>query len=66
MRKIWRDHSLSVVLCVIGLGFLAVALSFEPGTQVWDILLGFSQGTLTVTLFYGLAGCFRERNKPED
>jgi hypothetical protein len=66
IARLWRDHSLTLVLSGVGVTLFLVALAFEPGSHGWDIFLGLSQGTLTVALFYALAGAFRERNKPED
>jgi hypothetical protein len=66
MARLWRDHSLTIILAAIGTVLFAVAMRFEQGSRGWDIVLGLSQGTLTVCLFYALAGCFREKNKPEE
>jgi thiol:disulfide interchange protein len=68
-RQCWRDHSLNIVLTTIGLVAVAVAmwLVWPLSVERWfDILSGLGIGCLTVALFYGLAGRFRERNKPEE
>jgi thiol:disulfide interchange protein len=69
VKRLWRDHSLSIILTAIGVTFVGVAvwLVWPVSRDRWfDIASGLGLGTLTVALFYGLAGCFRERNKPED
>jgi hypothetical protein len=65
-RRLWRDHSLTIVLAVLGLTATAIAFLSEPGTAWWDVFIGIGQGCLTVVLFYALAGTLRERNRPED
>lgn len=65
MRQFWRDHSLTIVLTVVGLAFLGIAIPFREGTT-FDVVVGFGHGTLTVALFNFLAIRFREIAKPED
>jgi hypothetical protein len=65
-RQFWHDHSLSVVLTVIGLGCLAAALLHSRDMRGWDIWLGLFHACAGVALLNFLAGPFRERNKPEE
>lgn len=64
--RFWRDHSLSIVLVVIGFLFLGAALLFSRDSIWWDIWLGLFHACLGVALLNLLAGPFRERNRPED
>lgn len=64
-RRIWRDHSLSIVSTVIGTGLIVWAFRFDEG-QVFDLLLGLGQGVLTAALVFILSGPLRERNRPEE
>jgi len=61
----WRDHSLTVVLAMIGLGCLGLALMLRDNDGLWDFWLGLFHATVGVALLNLLAGPFRERNKPE-
>jgi hypothetical protein len=63
--SLWRGHSLSIVLGVIGVASTLTAFQFPEG-KWFDLFLGVGQGCLTVVLFYGFAGYLREKNKPED
>jgi hypothetical protein len=66
IARLWRDHSLTIILWAIGLTLTALAFFWEPGSWGWDLFMTFGGGCSTVALFYSLAGCFRERNKPEE
>ena len=61
----WRDHSLTLVLGVLGAIMLGVAFTYPEGRQ-FDLWLGLGCGVLTVALFYFLSQFFREKAKPED
>jgi hypothetical protein len=65
VTRLWRDHSLSIVLAALGVGCIAYAFRHEEG-QWFDLWLGLGQSTLTVSLFYVLSAWLRERNRPED
>lgn len=60
----WRNHSLTIVLTVIGAATLAFAWFFED--KWWDLFSGLGQGTLTGALVFWLSRYFRETAKPED
>jgi len=64
--KFWRDHSLTVVLLIIGLLFLCIALLHSRDSIGWDIWLGLFHACVGVALLNLLAGPFRERNRPEE
>jgi len=61
MTRLWRDHSLTIVLTVIGLACLGLAF-----VHAWDFWLGLFHAAIGVALLNLLAGPFRERNKPEE
>ena len=63
--NLWRDHSLSIVLAVVGVVCIVAAFRLEPG-KWFDLWLTFGGGLLTVSLFYAAAGFLKERNRPED
>ena len=63
--KLWRDHSLTIVLWSFGLVCTATAFCFDEG-KVFDLFLGLGLGVITVALFNTLSGPLRERNKPEE
>lgn len=63
--KIWRDHSLSIVMGSIGIALTVFAFTFDAGNW-FDLFLSLGTGALTVVLMFAFAGPFRERNKPED
>lgn len=63
--KWWHDHSLTIVMTVIGIVLTATAFLFEEG-KVFDLILGLGQGTLTAALLFILQPFFRETSKPED
>jgi uncharacterized protein (DUF983 family) len=67
--RFWRDHSLTIVLSVVGLLFVGVALAVEwplDRGRWFDVWLGLGQGALTAALLFAFSGWFRERNRPED
>jgi thiol:disulfide interchange protein len=67
--KCWRDHSLTIVLTLLGLLLtgLGVWHVWPLENDRWfDIWSGLGAGTLTVALFNWLSGPLRERNKPEE
>lgn len=61
---IWRNHSLTIVLLLIGTATIAIAWLFED--KWWDMLSGLGQGILTGGLVFYLSRYFRETAKPED
>ena len=65
MIKFWQDHSLTVVMAVIGVALTAFAFAFEPG-RTFDLFLGLGIGLLTVAMLFFLSQFFREKAKPED
>ena len=64
MWRIWRDHSLSIVILALGTLAIGIALMFESG-KIFDSIIGIGHGLLTVGLINILSGKLRERNKPE-
>jgi hypothetical protein len=65
VKRLWLDHSLTIVLSVLGAVVTGVAWALEAG-KAFDTLLGLGQGLLTVALFYFAANYLREKAKPED
>jgi thiol:disulfide interchange protein len=66
--RIWRNHSLTIVLTVLGCGLTALAIWLVWPLELdrwFDILSGLGAGLLTVALFNLLSGPLREKNKPE-
>ena len=61
----WRDHSLTIIMAVIGTALLIFAFTHEEG-KWFDLWLALGAGVLTVGLFYLLSQFFREKTKPED
>jgi zinc transporter ZupT len=67
--RLWRNHSLTIVLTALGIALTALALCFVwplEADRWFDILSGFGSGVLTVALFNWLSGPLREANKPEE
>ena len=64
IAEMWRDHSLTIVLAMVGVTTIAVGFLFED--KWWDVLSGLGQGTLTGGLVFFLSRYFREVAKPED
>jgi len=60
----WRDHSLTIVLAMIGVTTIAIGFLFDE--KWWDVISGLGQGTLTGGLVFFLSRYFRETAKPED
>jgi len=63
--QVWRDHSLSIVLLGSGTALCLMAWACEPG-KLFDTLLTFGGGLLTVGVFYLAAGPLHEENRPEE
>ena len=63
--KLWRDHSLTIVMAGIGSALIVLAFVVEHG-RLFDLLLGLGQGVLTAALLFFLSQFFREKTKPED
>jgi len=61
LSRLWRDHSLTIVLVMIGGFCFALAL-----VHSWDFWLGLFHACIGVALLNLLAGPFRERNRPEE
>lgn len=64
MKEWWNDHSLTIVLMLIGTTVIAVSFLFDG--KWWDVGSGLGQGTLTGGLVFYLSRYFRETAKPED
>jgi hypothetical protein len=65
--KFWRDHSLTIVLGILGTIGILVAFTYESSeARMFDLWLSLGSGVLTVALFYFLSQFFREKAKPED
>jgi hypothetical protein len=68
VRRIWRDHSLTIILSIVALGSTVIAVSFVwplSPDRWFDLFSGIGAGFLTIAGFNWLSGPFRERNKPE-
>jgi len=65
MLKLWTDHSLTIVMTIVGSILIWIAFLYDEG-QVFDLWLGLGCGVLTVALFYFLSQFLREKAKPED
>ena len=65
MTRLWRDHSLTIVMVAIGCALSVLAFAFDEG-RWFDLWLGLGQGTLTAALLFFLSQFFRETTKPED
>lgn len=63
--RLWRDHSLTIVLAGLGAVTLTPLWGLTPG-KAWDILCGFGTGFLALAIYNVAAGPLRERNRPED
>jgi hypothetical protein len=61
----WRNHSLTIVLWLVGISLTGIAFLFGSG-RIFDLLLGLGGALITVALFGTLSGPLRERNKPGD
>jgi hypothetical protein len=65
VKKVWENHSLTIVLALLGVMFIGIAIPLREGTW-FDIIVGFGHGCGAVALYNWLAGPLKERNKPED
>jgi hypothetical protein len=68
-KRLWRNHSLTVVLTALGIGLTALAayLVWPLERDRWfDLISGIGAGTLTVALFNFLSGPLVEKNLPEE
>ena len=65
MTRLWREHSLTIVLWAIGIPLTAAAWLLEPG-KGFDTILSLGAGVLTVALFYTASNFLREVAKPEE
>jgi uncharacterized membrane protein YgaE (UPF0421/DUF939 family) len=61
----WRDHSLTIVMIVIGISLIVISF-FVEDDRFFDLFMGLGQGTLTAALLFFLSQWFRETAKPED
>lgn len=61
----WHNHSLTIILALIGSFLTAAAFIFEEG-KWFDLILGLGQGVLTTTAVFFLSRYFKETAKPED
>jgi hypothetical protein len=68
-RRLWRDHSLTIVLAVLGLTATAISMWIVwpiERDRWFDLVSGVGVALLTVALWQWLSGPFVERNKPEE
>jgi hypothetical protein len=68
VSRLWRDHSLSIVLTVFGFAstFIGAWFVWPLEAERWfDLSTGVGAGFLTVAAFNWLSGPLRERNRPE-
>jgi hypothetical protein len=63
--RCWRNHSLSIVLAVTGLGTYAIGYAIDE-LRLSDFFLNLGHGFFPLAVFNALAGQLREVNKPED
>lgn len=63
--KLWRDHSLTIVLVTAGVLITGYSLTYDDANG-WDFWLGLGQNLLGVALLFFLSQWFREVAKPED
>lgn len=64
IRRAWEDHSLSIVLVLLGATLFTPCYFLSEG-KLFDFILGLGHGCWTGALVNVLAGSFRERNRPE-
>jgi drug/metabolite transporter (DMT)-like permease len=62
--KLWRDHSLSIVLGLLAAVCFARAAMLEQGRE-FDAWLGFGHAFASLVILFAFSGFLRERNKPE-
>ena len=68
MNRFWHDHSLSIILTILGLMLTAAGVWYVwplDEDRIWDLLTGAGLGVGIIALYSWLSGPFRERNKPE-
>jgi predicted membrane channel-forming protein YqfA (hemolysin III family) len=68
-RRLWRDHSLTIVLAVLGLTATAISMwcVWPLERDRWfDLLSSMGMGFLTVALWQWLSGPLKEVNRPEE
>lgn len=62
--KLWRDHSLSITLVVIGAALMLVSIPLSEGTW-FDLISQLGGSFFSVGCYNFLAGPLKERNRPE-
>ncbi len=65
LTKLWRAHSLTIVLTIIGTACMGIAHTYDEG-KGFDTWIGLGHDILGAVLVFALAGILHERNKPED
>ena len=65
MRQFWHDHSLTIIMALIGSALITISFALE-NDRLFDLCMGLGQGTLTAALLFFLSQFFREKTKPED
>jgi predicted membrane channel-forming protein YqfA (hemolysin III family) len=68
-RRLWRDHSLTIVLAVLGLTATAISIVIVwpiERDRWFDLVSSLGMAFLTVAVWQALSGPFVERNKPEE
>lgn len=63
--RLWRDHSLTIVMGALGTTVTAGAFLLDEG-RMFDLVLGIGQSILTTGAVFFLSQYFRETTKPED
>ena len=69
LRTCWNDHSLSIVLGILGLTTYAIGITLAVTTdwvRISDFILNLGHGFFPIAVFYFFSGPLRERNRPED
>jgi hypothetical protein len=62
--RLWRDHSLTIVLLTLGILVTAGAWLLEEG-KGFDTVISVGTALLTGGVIFLFSGPFRERNRPE-
>lgn len=65
LRKLWRDHSLTIVRLSMGAAGILAALPLPEG-KWWDLVAGLGLTFFAVALNDAMAGRWREVNRPEE
>lgn len=60
--RVWRDHSLTIVLAGIALGCFGAALMQGETISLGDL----GHDALSGVLIFLFSGAFREKNRPEE